>query len=946
MFQFCARNLNLEMKRILFIAFFIVSQLTIAQNTATVKGTLTDKESNNEPLPFANVLIKGTTNGGTTDFDGKYTIKVPAGTHTIVFSFLGYKTVEKTFTITDGQTITINQVLAAEEGVALDDVVIKTTTSKEKKSALLLEQKKATVIKESIGAQELSEKGVSDAAGAVSKISGVSKQEGSSNVYVRGLGDRYLNTTMNGLTMPSNDVNKKNIDLNLFQSDIIQSVSISKAYSPQFYGDFAAGNVDITSKEYRGDGFFDVSVGTGVNTRAAGKDFKKMEGTGHVGFYRRYYHNPFAVVLSHGVDPENGASPINLNIGFSGGKSFDFDNDMRLSLYGTASFQNGYEYREGPAVDFTNVFKVRYPTAQEFEYTTATTIMANALLKINDDNKLKYTSMFLNSSSDQVGYFGVNGQGANRDAILDTDRGFYTMNVQFNQDLIFVNQLTGSHNFYNKDDEDPSFKLTWGAGFNNVFAHEPDRRRMSLENYQFALDSDPNTNASFYNNIVFDNQRYFQKIIDSEFNSKINLEQIVSDKLTLNYGFNGRRKTRNFENIRYGYDFLTPNVEVADPNNLDDIINIQNFGVVYNTEVFNSIDPSRYGTTNFPGRDENTYFGKLNVFGASVGGVIKAGEKLTIAPGLRLESFEQFISYDVININPNDPKFRNAKETFWLPSLNLKYALNEDQNLRFTFSKTVSVPEFKEVAPFVYEGVTQRVGGNPDLLDNPTFSEVFNIDLKYEWFITRDELLSVTAFGKQINDPVNRVIASDATGVQRFFRTGDKAEVFGIELEGRKNLLKNEDDETQLSVGFNFTYMHTEQDLYASIVGSSFSTSFNRATEQLQGASPYLINANINYSPTKWENYKPMVSMVFSYFADRIDALGSGQVGNIVEKSVPTLDFIWQNKIGENMEINLNARNILDPTIERVRENTPLGDIVLSSYQRGANVSLGFKYKF
>ena len=140
--------------------------------------------------------------------------------------------------------------------------------------------------------------------------------------------------------------------------------------------------------------------------------------------------------------------------------------------------------------------------------------------------------------------------------------------------------------------------------------------------------------------------------------------------------------------------------------------------------------------------------------------------------------------------------------------------------------------------------------------------------------------------------------------------------------------------------------MHTEQDLYASIVGSSFSTSFNRATEQLQGASPYLINANINYSPTKWENYKPMVSMVFSYFADRIDALGSGQVGNIVEKSVPTLDFIWQNKIGENMEINLNARNILDPTIERVRENTPLGDIVLSSYQRGANVSLGFKYKF
>ncbi|NVJ89969.1 MAG: TonB-dependent receptor [Flavobacteriaceae bacterium] len=934
------------MKKYLLITFIALSQFINAQNTGTLTGVVTDKEMNNDPLPFANVLIKGTTNGSSTDFDGKYTLKVSAGTHTVVFSFLGYKTVEKTFTIQAGQTITINQEMSAEQGVSLDDVVIKTTTSKEKKTTLLLEQKKATVIKESIGAQELSEKGVSDAASAITKISGVSKQEGTSNVYVRGLGDRYLNTTLNGLTMPSNDVNKKNIDLNLFPSDIIQSVSISKAYSPEFFGDFAAGNVDIVSKEYRGDGFFDVSVGTGINSRAAGKSFMKMEGTGHVGFYRRYYHNPFAVVLSHGVDPEKGGAPINLNIGLTGGKSFDFKNDMRLSLFGAASFKNGYEYRQGPAVDFTNVFKVNYPNSEEFEYSTATTLMGNALLRINDDHKLKYTSLFLNSSSDQVGYYGINGEGQNRDAILDTDRGFYTMNVQFNQDLIFVNQLTGTHNFYDANEEDPTYKLTWGVGFNNVYAHEPDRRRMTLENYQFALDNDPNTNASFYNNIVFDNQRYFQKIIDYEYNSRINLEHVVSDNFSLNYGFNGRRKTRNFENIRYGYDFLTPNVEVADPSNLDDIINIQNFGVVYNTEVFKSVDPDRFGTTNFPGRNENEYFGKLSVYGLTLGGVIKAGEKLTIAPGVRFESFEQYISYDVININPNDPKFRNAKETFWLPTLNVKYALNEDQNLRFTFSKTVSVPEFKEVAPFVYEGVTQRVGGNPDLLDNPTFSEVFNIDLKYEWFITRDELFSVAAFGKQINDPVNRVIASDATGVQRFFRTGDKATVIGLELEARKNILKNEDDETQLSAGFNFTYMHTEQDLYASITGQSFSTSFNRPTERLQGASPFLINANLNYSPTQWKNYKPIVSVVFNYFADRIDALGSGQVGNIVEKSVPTLDLIWKNRLGDNMEINLNATNILDPKIERVRENTPLGDIVLSSYNRGTNISIGFNYKF
>ena len=145
----------------------------------------------------------------------------------------------------------------AASAASLDEVVITTTTKRESETALLLEQKKAVEMKQSIGAEELSRKGVGDAAGAVAKISGISKQEGSSNVYVRGLGDRYLNTTMNGLSLPSNDVNKKNIDLDLFSTDVIENVSVSKAYSSKFYGDFSAGNVDITSKDYTGNGFFD-----------------------------------------------------------------------------------------------------------------------------------------------------------------------------------------------------------------------------------------------------------------------------------------------------------------------------------------------------------------------------------------------------------------------------------------------------------------------------------------------------------------------------------------------------------------------------------------------------------------------------------------------------------------------------------------------------------------
>ena len=119
--------------------------------------------------------------------------------------------------VKDGDVTTLeNIILGATEGVSLNEVIVKASTKKESVAALLTEQKKATEIKTAIGAEELSAKGISNAAGAVTKIAGVSKQEGSSNVYVRGLGDRYLNTTLNGLSLPSNDINKKNIDLNQY----------------------------------------------------------------------------------------------------------------------------------------------------------------------------------------------------------------------------------------------------------------------------------------------------------------------------------------------------------------------------------------------------------------------------------------------------------------------------------------------------------------------------------------------------------------------------------------------------------------------------------------------------------------------------------------------------------------------------------------------------------
>lgn len=954
------------MKNVLALLLITFTCLGYTQGTGSIVGTLTDKEVNDEPLAFANVLIKGTTKGTTSDFDGLYEIaELVPGTYTVVYSYLGYETVEiPNIAVEAGKVTTVNVPMSASEGVSLDEVVVTTSARKDSETALLLDQKKAVEIKQSIGAQELARKGVSDAAGAVAQISGISRQQGTNNVYVRGLGDRYLNTTMNGLSLPSNDINNKNIDLDLFSSDVIQNIGVSKAFSSRFYGDFSAGNVDISSREYSGEGYIDVTLNSGSNSSAAGKDFVKNEGTGYFGFYNRYDRNPFAVILSHGVDPvpHSGIAPINAGGALSFGKSFQLfgeDSESLLSFFGTASFDSGFRFYEGSQANFGTNLDVLFPNVERYVHATTSTAMANITFKINNDHKIKYNSLAINSASDEVGYYGTKGLGFSQD--LNSDTGYFQLNSQFNQDLIFVNQLTGEHTFSEK------WVLEYGIGYNTVFAHEPDRKRITLNNYDALFDADPNTSPDFGQQNNFNNQRYFQNIEDEELNSRINLAYAVSEKIKLNFGYNGRTKERSFDNQRYGYKNINSAFEITDPNNLNTIFNLDNFiagladnGEGYQTHVFRPIDPELTGLTqtSAPGRLENTYSGKLDVHAAYVSAEINFADKWLIVPGIRVESFNQSILYDVINLRPDlNPGTNEVNEPLYLPNMNIRYTLNEAQNLRFSVSQTVSFPEFKEMSPFVYEGVTQRIGGNPDLLgrqpiatvnynnvSDVSYSKIFNLDLKYEWFFGRNEILSLGAFTKAIQDPVNLVVANDATGTQRYFRTGEKATVYGAELELRKNLLVDADEQSVLAFGLNVSYLYTDQDLYDEISGS-FSTTFNRDNDELQGASPLIINTDINYSPS-FGKYEPIINLVGNYYSDRIFALGSGQLGNIIEKGIPTLDFVWKNPINENFEINLTAKNLLNPTFELSREISSDQNIVLQDYKRGIDLGISIKYKF
>ncbi len=942
-----------------------LSQFIVAQDKGKLTGLLTDKESNNEPLPFANVLIKGTDIGATTDFDGNYTIQVPAGTHIVQFSFLGYKTIEKSFTIKAGGTVTINQLMSAEEGVALDDVVIKTTTTKEKESALLLKQKNATVIVESIGAERLSKIGVSDAAAATTKISGVTKSEGSGDIYIRGLGDRYLSTTMNGLPIPSDDVANKNIDLGLFSTNIINNIGISKTYNTSGYSDQASGTVDITSKKYTRKGF-SVSVNGGFNTAVIGlnSDFRSTLNMNDVTF--GYYKKPFLLndaIKYQGWDPITSDNSTNYGLSFNASYKFDIFG-KELGIFATASHSKSFEYQEGEfrtyrANILDNAFpNLSYdpetalndsPSVEQYITKINTTGYIRGDLKLNDNHKIGYNTLFVNTGKDNLYEQGRNGLGYVFDQ-QPQERGAFVRDQNYKQTIMFVNQLTGEHKLSENN------KLTWAGGYNFILAEEPNRIRN--EGIIFS-----DSEVTYADVSDFSQRKSTQRIEDNEFNAYIvdeysfgKTESEYDDKpMKLNFGLNFRNKERAFSSQFVGVS--TPGYTPGFPNSgflvetVDNISNtftdLSNYNEAANPmlRVIEQLPDAYSADMTNMAAFTNLNFGLNNKFSGNF--------------GLRFERNEVNIAWNVKNYQGPDGQARvgslSREYNSIYPSLNLKYQLNEKNSVRFASSLTQTLPEFKEFAPFQYEEPTGRViQGNPDL----ERSKVINIDAKWEFFPSRDELVSGTVFYKNIKDPINLALTRGSSGNFEFNNTGERATVFGIEIESRLNIIENDDEKSLLSANFNITKMWFNQDLYTNFQYSNVEES------GLQGASDFITNASLSFNSRTEKEFTATVSG--NYASDKIFALGSPEDlvnsatlfnDEIIEKGFVSLDLVLSKEITENLIIKIVGRNLLNPDIQQTQkvtdfDNSGSGEIngvtneVVQSYKRGSQLSFNFTYKF
>ena len=909
--------------KFLFIAF-VFCTLSYAQSKGKVSGLISDADLNNEAMPFVNVMIKGTTNGVATDMDGKYELTVPTGNHILVISFVGYETVEIPFEVKENQTTIVNKTIGSGS-VKLEDIVVQSRARKDKESVLLLDQKNAVEIKQNIGSQELSRKGVSDVGTAVAKTSGITKQEGSGNIYVRGLGDRYNSTTMNGLPIPSNDPEKKNISLGIFSTDIVEYISIDKVYGAKMYGDFAGGNVDIISKDFKGDSMFEVEIGSTINSNAVGEDnFVLQQGPNKSGFSNSDIPNDPLNTFSfkNSLNPVK-ENPFSGNLALRGGKSFNIGQQGKLNLFATAGFENGYTYKEGinRSVNAQEA-NLKSFDQKTFAYNTSSTGMFNAGYRLNPNNKISYNFLYVNSSSQVNDEY----KGFIRD-IAENDNGLVRRGT-YTQNQLIVNQLLGSHKINDQ------IEFNWGTSFNKIESQMPDRTQNTLwfndniDGYNFAV------------NTTTDNHRYYQSLTEDEFavnvsgDYKFMKDENEAFKGKLTIGYNGRFKKRDFEATQFNFKIANEQSNtLVNPYNLDTFFNTQNFNNGFFTiETFsgNNIRPQ-------------TYNGEQNIHAAFGLLEYKFSPKFTSVIGLRAEQIFQDVAWktQIDNSGRNESFERNEL----LPSLLLKYEVNEKHNLRLAASKTYTLPQFKERALFVYEDVTEVKVGNPFLYP----SEDYNLDLKWEYFPKNDELISVTVFGKYILNPINEITLASSTNDISFINTGDSGHAIGMEFELRKNIFKWETENTnKLSMGFNGSYMNTDQELDSEKVRNETNYNINLTSKRdgFTGASDVLLNGDFSYlKEWKESGASLMATLAYSYFSDRIYALGTEQKGNLVDKSVETLDLILRSKINKSLGLNLAVKNLLDPRVERTQENE-FRDVTVLSYKKGLFFSLGATYQF
>jgi TonB-dependent receptor len=942
--------------KLLFTCLAVLSlQNTFSQN-GIISGTVNDGEFN-DVLPFANILIKGTTKGTTSDFDGKYVLEVAPGTYTVTFSYLGYGTMEVSQVVIEPGAEQIIDITLNQLANALDGVVVTTTISKNTEASVLNLQKNSVALLDGLSIQSIKKSGASDIASAIKSIPGVSVQ-GGKFVYVRGLGDRYTKSILNGVDVPGLDPDRNTLQLDIFPTNILDNIIVVKSATADQAADFTGGVVDIVTKDFPTRAEYSLSIGLGYNsTMHFNNEYLSYEGspTDALGFDNGLRDLVLPQSIETPLPVENGArsrqltqlfqpnlkalqeqSPMDFNLGFTAGNQYNLNDDgsKKIGYLASLTYKNSTEFYDG--IVNGQVFRKQDQDKSVLELIDDRTQSGN--LGVNNVliSGLAGVSLKGLKSKYKLNVLHIQ-NGESSAAVIRQDNFNVNSNVIFKDVLTYTERsitnvlLNGEH-----ANEDGSWKISWKLSPTLSKIYDKDLRTTP---FRF---NDETGNFSISPSESGDPSRIWRDLEEINIAGKLDLtrkHKLFGREAKFKFGGAHTLKQREFivDQFSHPVQSRSGNFSLGFGGDADQVLAPDN--------IYSSI--SREGT--YVRRDSNvsdSFDSEITVSAGYLSDEFKFSDRFNAIIGLRLEKFDLLYSGE----NQDGEVFDNANildKTDFFPSANFIYELNEAANkkVRASFSSTTARPSFKEASNAqIFDPVSSTFFiGNINI--QPTY--VNNFDLRFESYGEGTNFFAVSAFAKTFQDPIELSFIREARGQFIPLNLGD-ANVFGGELEVRTSLdfipgWQNFSFNANISIiESQQTFTDDEAEARRDNLREGETL---RDSRQLQGQSPLLLNIGFNYDNKKngWQG-----GLIYNVQGKTLEIVGNGDIPDVFTLPFNNLRFNLSKEFGKekNSKISLRFENILNDKIESVYQSFGAEDQLFSSRYPGQAISLGYSYQF
>ena len=960
------------LNRIVIILFFITSSL-LSNAQGIVEGTIIDSLST-EPIPFARVKVEGQNAGANTDFDGNYKVKLPAGEYVLVFSMSmdGYVPVKKSITVIDGQEINLSVQLHKSKSVQQIEtmqVVHVKTEGAQSIEADDARRREAKGSSDGMSKEQIQNTGASSAVEAVQMVPGLSIEDGKS-VYVRGLGDRYSKTILNGMVIPGLDPDRNSVQMDIFPSTIIDNITVYKTFTPNLAGDFTGGLVDITTTDFPSEKTIYFKAGLGYNTQTTfNKDYISYKGGKYdfLGFddgtrampvsKAKKFSDPTQgdISLTRATNSfgkvmatEKAANFLNQNYAFSLGDRFSKQRKNRGDLnYGynfVLNYRNSHrfyqdaqfnEYRKDPDASVTEIYRDRTSTGDVAENNVLWTALLGQSIKFNQ-SKISLTLFHTQNGMSSASSLRQVNDESNPATLVK-------QNLTFTQRSVSNLNINGRH-FIGKSRK---WRMDWKLSPTYSKIDDPDIRSTVLEE---VTDANGEVSYALTQSVGAEIRRIYRNLSEYNVSGRIDFKYSFvpwdSLKSEISFGALNTYKHRNYEVYDFIFDVENAFRYSEDPNWYFESDNIWN--------------PTTDQGTYVQGERQlaNSFEASQNVTGAYVMNDLPLTKRFNATYGVRVE---KAVNHYTGQNNVGDVKYVNKvvlDEINVLPSVNLVYKIEKKgdslrrksfTNIRAGYSSTVARPSFKEKSiSQIYDPIQgRRYNGNIDLKQ----TTIHNVDLRWEYFYGRTELISVSAFYKKFIDPIE-VIANVAAPNEVQPINAGIADLYGAEIEIRKAIGFANNDNVNLVIGTNLTLVYSQIDMRKvkmNVGGVEYTEQEIRSLNAregedvgnfrpMYGQSPYIINAFLNFS-----NSKLGLTFNSSYNVQgkKLAVIGVGGLPDVYEQPFHSLNMKITKTIGadRNWKVGLQAKNILMSTRLKMYESYNSTSQIYSSMYQGMTIT-------